>query len=235
MKYCRRSVVALVIATATCFFDVVAFAAPGWQEDTFPPPNGGRLVFSITSDGNPACASYDAANCLWGQTMDQIDFSRVRPLVCGAAHRKLYGVTGFEDPNHWCNLALREHPAQTAPATPPPVPPAPRPPAGGYRMTDWSGWSHAAGVQYRYRVGWDPANSNAANTVDAIYEVRNPAARPWSGAARSVNCAQNTLAGSTDVSLAPGQTKEVRVRSPNCGNTRNPDIRPDVVRAGRID
>jgi hypothetical protein len=35
-----------------------------------------------------------------------IDFTKVRPLVCGPVHRKLYGVTGYEDPNHWCNLAL---------------------------------------------------------------------------------------------------------------------------------
>jgi len=102
-------------------------------------------------------------------------------------------------------------------------------------MTDWSGWARAEGVQYRYRVGWDPARSGAGNSVDAIYEVRNPAAQPWLGAARSVNCAQNTLAGSTDVALAPGQTKEVRVRAPNCGNTGNPNIRPDVIRAGGFD
>jgi|KBSSwiStaDraftv2_1062776.scaffolds.fasta_scaffold00907_14 hypothetical protein len=230
-------VAALLIAFSPCYIGTLALAADAWKEDTFPPPNGGRLVFTITSDGNPACASYDAANCLWGQTMRDVDFSRVKPLVCGAAHRKLYGVTGFEDPNHWCNLALRERPAQTAPAALPPpaaVTPPP-PPAGGYRMTDWSGWARAAGVQYRYRVGWDPARSGAGNTVDAIYEVRNPAAQRWSGAARSVNCAQNTLAGSADVALAPGQTKEVRVRAPNCGNAGSPNIRPDVIRAGRFD
>ncbi len=160
--------------------------------------------------------------------MRDIYFSRIKPLVCGAGHRKLYGVTGFEDPNHWCNLALRDHPVQSAPATPPP-------PAGGYRMTDWSGWGRAAGVQYRYRVGWDPANSGPGKTVDAIYEVQNSGAQQWSGAARSLNCAQNTLWGSTDVALAAGQTKEVRVRAPNCGNATNPDIRPNVIRAGKFD
>jgi hypothetical protein len=44
---------------------------------------------------------------LWGQSIGNIDFTRVRPLICGARHRELYGVTGFEDPNHWCNLALK--------------------------------------------------------------------------------------------------------------------------------
>lgn len=218
---------ASALATAcTLAIASAAVAAEPWQEAVFPPPNGGRLVFTVTGDGNPACASYDGAGCLWGQSMRDIDFARVRPLVCGEGHRKLYGVTGFEDPRHWCNLALRDHSAQTAPATPPP-------PAGGYRMSDWSGWGRAAGVEYRYRVGWNPASGG--HSVDAIYEVRNPASRQWSGAARSLNCAQNTLSGSTDVTLAAGQTKEVRVRAPNCGNAKNPDIRPDVVRAGKFD
>jgi hypothetical protein len=82
-------------------------ATEGWKEDTFPPPNAGLLAFTITNDGNPACASYDGASCLWGQSIRDIDFSRLKPLVCGAGHRSLYGTTGFEDPNHWCNLALR--------------------------------------------------------------------------------------------------------------------------------
>lgn len=220
--------VAVLITSLPYSIGTGALAAERWQENTFPPPNGGRLVFTITSDGNPACASYDGANCLWGQSMRDIDFSRLRPLVCGAAHRKLYEVTGFEDPNHWCNLALSDRPVQPAPVASPP-------PAGGYRMTEWSDWGRAAGVEYRYRVGWDPANSGSGKTVDAIYEVRNPGARQWSGAARSVNCAPNTLWGSTDVTLVAGQTKEVRVRAPNCGNAKNPDIRPNIVRAGKFD
>lgn len=160
--------------------------------------------------------------------MAEIDFAKVRPLVCGAGHRKLYGVTGFEDPNHWCNLALRERATQRPPVTPPS-------PAGGYRLTDWSGWGRAAGVEYRYRVGWDPAASGPGKIVDAVYEVRNPGGQRWSGAARSLECAQGTLWGSTDVALAAGQTREVRVRAPNCGSARNPDIRPNLVRAGKFD
>jgi hypothetical protein len=164
-----------VLATSSSYIGNAAFAAERWQEDTFAPPNGGRLVFAIRDDGNPACASYDGSSCLWGKTMAEIDFAKVRPLVCGAGHRKLYGVTGFEDPNHWCNLALRARTTQRPPATPPP-------PAGGYRLTDWSAWGRAAGV-----------------------------------------------------ALAAGRTGEFRVRAPNCGNTRDPDIRPNLVRAGRFD
>jgi hypothetical protein len=226
MKTLKLIVVAVLITSY--YVGDVALASERWQEATFPPPNGGRLVFAITNDGNPACASYDGRNCLWGQSIRDVDFARVRPLVCGAAHRTLYGVTGFEDPKHWCNLALRDGTTQTAPVTPSPA-------AGGYRMTNWSGWGRAAGVDYRYRVGWHSANSGPGKTVDVIYEVRNSGAQRWSGAARSLSCAQDTLWGSTDVALAPGQAREVRVHAPNCGNATNPYIRPNVVRAGKFD
>lgn len=231
----------LVAVLTAALTGSAAFAAERWQESNFPAPNGGHLVFAISADGNPACASYDGANCLWGQKMSDIDFAKVRPLACGAAHRRLYGVTGFEDPKHWCNLALRDPGTQPPPATQPPAtqkPPAtspPPPPAGGYRMTEWSSWGRAAGVDYRYRLRWDPATGGSGKTVEAVYEVRNRGSQPWSGAARSLDCAQGTLWGSTDVALAPGQIREVRVRAPNCGNAGNPDIRPNVVRAGKFD
>ena len=62
------------------------------------------VVFTIMPDGNTACASYDAAQCLWGIAYDQIDFTKVKPLVCGDGHRAVWGSTGYEDPKHWCNL-----------------------------------------------------------------------------------------------------------------------------------
>lgn len=110
MKKYKAIVVTMMLMLASSFFCMghIAFAGERWQEDVFPPPNGGLLVFAIMGDGNPACASYDGRNCLWGQSIGDIDFTRVRPLVCGAGHRALYGVTGFEDPNHWCNLALKK-------------------------------------------------------------------------------------------------------------------------------
>ena len=78
-----------------------------WSSYNFSAPNGGLLVYTIMPDGNPACASYDGRGCLWGVGYGQVDFSRVRPLVCGQAHRALYNVTGYEDPKHWCSVARR--------------------------------------------------------------------------------------------------------------------------------
>jgi hypothetical protein len=78
-----------------------------WPSYKFPPPNGGLLVYTIMPDGNPACASYDGGGCLWGVSFDQLDFKRLKPLICGAEHRARWGTTGYEDPRHWCSLARK--------------------------------------------------------------------------------------------------------------------------------
>src|SRR5262249_17644070 len=104
-----RFVVALAALVAS---SAPAIAQQGWRTRNFPPPNGGLLVFTIIR-GNPACASYDGRNCLWGRKMSQIDFGRVRPLICGANHRAVWGVTGYENPQHWCSLAKPQAKPQT--------------------------------------------------------------------------------------------------------------------------
>ena len=199
--------------------------AAQWQEGDFPPPNGGHLVFTIVDGGNPACASYDGASCLWGQSRAQIDFAKVQPLVCGPQHRQLFGVTGYEDPKHWCNLALQPR------AATPSAKPALQPSAGGRRLTDWSAWRREEGVDYRYQIGWDPAVGGPGKTIEAIFEVRNRGSKTWQGSARSADCAKNTLWGQKEVTLGPGQTRQVRVLAPNCGTAANPDIKPGVAQS----
>ena len=78
-----------------------------WRSYEFPPPNAGATVFAIMPDGNPACASYDEYNCLWGIPKDKIDFGSLKPLECGDMHRAKYGVTGYEDSAHWCSIARK--------------------------------------------------------------------------------------------------------------------------------
>jgi hypothetical protein len=75
-----------------------------WRQMAFPAPNGGDVLIT-TIDGNPACASYNGGGCLWGVNADQVDYTRLVPLVCGEAHRARWGVTGYDDPKHWCSLA----------------------------------------------------------------------------------------------------------------------------------
>src|SRR5215813_9822490 len=95
----------VVAAIATLIAAHAPAAAAGWQSRNFPAPNGGLLVYYITSAGNPACASYNGRDCLWGQTSSQINFDKVRPLICGEDHHSKWGVTGYDNPRHWCSLA----------------------------------------------------------------------------------------------------------------------------------
>ena len=66
-----RFIVASVIFVMS---GVPAFAQ--WRSGNFPPPNAGVLVYRDIG-GNPACASYDGQNCLWGKTQDEIDLHQV--------------------------------------------------------------------------------------------------------------------------------------------------------------
>ena len=80
-------------------------AATSWRQANFAAPNGGVVVYRIMPSGDPACASYDGRNCLWGQALSHVRLNDVHPLICGANHRAQWGVTGYENPRHWCNLA----------------------------------------------------------------------------------------------------------------------------------
>ena len=99
----KRSHSILVALALSVGAQAPAFAET-WHTGNFGPPNGGRLVFRHIGSA-PACASYNGRNCLWGVSKSQIDFDRVRPLVCGEDHRNKWGHTGFDTPGHWCKLA----------------------------------------------------------------------------------------------------------------------------------
>jgi hypothetical protein len=97
---------------------VVASAPAAAQGDwlTINIRDQGLLVYKfVRSRGDPrwdysaACASYNGRDCLWNVPKNKIDFSRVRPLVCGQMHRSVWGVTGYEQSSHWCSItqALR--------------------------------------------------------------------------------------------------------------------------------
>ncbi len=104
-----------------------------------------------------------------------------------------------------------------------------------YRMSEWSPWSRAAGLQYRYRWGWNPQESRYHTSIDAIFELRNASGRQWIGAARSLDCASETISMGRDVTLKPNETREVKFLTPNCGTRHSPYFRPNVVQSVRID
>lgn len=68
-------------------------AASPWQS-----ANG--FHYRQEADGHVGCASEDGIHCKPGPLSA---FTRpIRPLVCGDAHRRAYGMTGYDTPGHWC-------------------------------------------------------------------------------------------------------------------------------------
>ena len=99
-----------MVAQGGCFDDPCPPEKPkpvatSWRQANFAAPNGGVVVYKIMPSGDPACASYDGRNCLWGEGLNHVRLNDVHPLICGANHRAQWGVTGYENPRHWCNLA----------------------------------------------------------------------------------------------------------------------------------
>jgi hypothetical protein len=61
-----------------------------------------------TEDGEIACMSYNAKDCLWGNDetckslLSNANRSAIRPLVCGGDHAQKWGGPGYDNPGHWC-------------------------------------------------------------------------------------------------------------------------------------
>ncbi|MFS8980787.1 toll/interleukin-1 receptor domain-containing protein [Cupriavidus necator] len=81
-----------------------------WRMGNFPPPNAGKVLFTIMPSGDPACMSYNGASCLWGLEYKDVDFTQVKPLVCGDPHNAVWGSTGYDNPKHWCSLVGKRSP-----------------------------------------------------------------------------------------------------------------------------
>jgi hypothetical protein len=62
-------------------------------------------------DGDVACMSPDGRGCNWGSCTDPSkQISNPNFLKCGEMHKKLYGITGYDTPDHWCNKANKQLP-----------------------------------------------------------------------------------------------------------------------------
>lgn len=61
----------------------------------------------LEDDGNISCARWeDSKHCNWNSAVTPP--ANVRPLVCGAEHKKEWGITGYDHPRHWCNNAYAD-------------------------------------------------------------------------------------------------------------------------------
>lgn len=58
--------------------------------------------------GDIECMSFNGRDCMWGNCHADINYNKHHthnPLTCGNNHKKHWGSTGYDSPNHWCNKA----------------------------------------------------------------------------------------------------------------------------------
>ncbi|EQC28268.1 TKL protein kinase [Saprolegnia diclina VS20] len=83
-------------------------------------------AFRLNADGDVECGSLDGRSCNWVKTSSKCDSSPSDALACGAMHKKLYGITGYDDPSHWCyKVRLVLSPVTDTPVTDAPTTLAP--------------------------------------------------------------------------------------------------------------
>jgi hypothetical protein len=104
------------------------------------------IVARKNSSGDAEALYNDATNILWyssekdaAQALSNSTLSNMKPLACGETHKSVHGVTGYDDPSHWCTQ-LR------APLGLPPTAPVPStyitPSAPAPSLTNWAGNSY---------------------------------------------------------------------------------------------
>ncbi|OQR85635.1 protein kinase [Achlya hypogyna] len=65
--------------------------------------NGAIDAFRVNEDGDIECGSKDGRSCTWVQSKGKCDSTPSDALACGAMHKRIYGITGYDDPTHWCS------------------------------------------------------------------------------------------------------------------------------------
>jgi hypothetical protein len=70
---------------------------------------GIQTPIRLNERGDIECFSTNARDCAWGiTTLDQCkqtiydNIGKLNTLVCGAPHQAIYGITGYDQPDHWC-------------------------------------------------------------------------------------------------------------------------------------
>eukprot|EP00667_Euglena_gracilis_P018238 EG_transcript_19347 len=74
-------------------------------------PNTGLTWTPIRRNeaGDIECMSLNAKDCFWLDdeaqclaTVQKYQSAALQPLVCGEMHQRVHGLTGYDDPHHWC-------------------------------------------------------------------------------------------------------------------------------------
>ncbi|CAK4681487.1 hypothetical protein LEN26_006974 [Aphanomyces euteiches] len=71
------------------------------------PSNGAVTAVQLNMDDEIQCLGFDANSCVFFHSMEDCHNNLspsldVKPLPCGAKHKNVYGITGYEDASHWC-------------------------------------------------------------------------------------------------------------------------------------
>lgn len=68
--------------------------------------NDKKDVECLSLDGQICTSAPTKNNCI--QTVVNLQDKPLQPLVCGEAHQKLYGSSGYSQPGHWCASGRKE-------------------------------------------------------------------------------------------------------------------------------
>ena len=66
-------------------------------------PLGYPVVLSTNARGDVMCKSLDATTCLAPGEHGPLAPKQLKPVVCGKLLERLAGITGYDDPDHWCS------------------------------------------------------------------------------------------------------------------------------------
>lgn len=92
----NRSLLLLVLSLSPLLADAATEWKPWW----------GAYV-RLENDGNIACATdTDPKRCNWASKT--VPSANAPSLACGSQHLKLYGISGYDSVDHWCNKAYAD-------------------------------------------------------------------------------------------------------------------------------
>ncbi len=78
---------------------------------------GLSVPLMLDENGDVGCLANDGIHCKWSGScqnkLQKINFETnsdprpIKPLFCGAQHKKVWGITGYDSPSHWCAIAKK--------------------------------------------------------------------------------------------------------------------------------
>jgi hypothetical protein len=111
-----------ILTTALVIFLVVWFTGGNKSNGVKKEPtpwtclDGTPTPLRKNTNGDVECMSLNAHDCMWGKTINDCqsfidknkDVAGLKPLTCGAMHKDLYQVTGYDTQGHWCKTGQEQ-------------------------------------------------------------------------------------------------------------------------------